>query len=173
MESKMKNSLMVPILILVLLLIGTWVSAPSLMPAEMGESPTPSFLVGTVDSTEGFRGYSAFLDNEIKVFEIWGDSMWPTFDNADSVFWVDYSVEDLELGDIIGFSYVPTVGPHKGKLFRSAHRVVKLDPRPEGFGVRAQGDNRPSPDAIWITDAELNGLVIGVLFTSSQAWGKS
>jgi hypothetical protein len=172
MRSKMKNSLMVPILILVSLLIGTWFLTPALMPAETGESLIPSFLVGTVDSTEGFRGYRTFLDNEINVFEIQGTSMWPTFDNQDSVFWVDYPVEDLELGDIIGFSYVPTVGPYKGKLFRSAHRVIKLDPRPEGYGVRAQGDNRLAPDAIWITDAELNGLVIGVLFTSSQAWGR-
>lgn len=95
--------------------------------------------------------------------------MRPTFDNNDSIFWFYGSIDDIELGDVIAFTHVPTVGPHKGQAFRSAHRVVRV-----GYGgVVAQGDNRLAADQIWITDRKLDGPLIGVLFTSSQAWGIS
>jgi signal peptidase I len=108
--------------------------------------------------TSLFRGFQAYLSPRVEFGEVRGTSMRPAFDYGDILFYVQFPIENLRLGDIIIWE-----GLHEN----IAHRVVEL----VGPGlVRTKGDNLLSPDRDLVSAGEMRGLVIGVLFTSRGSW---
>jgi signal peptidase I len=152
-----KNPEMIAILILVVLL------AVSLgfLPLEPPEVRPP---LGTTNRMSTFRGYEVFLDERIWFSEVTSGSMKPTFDAGDEVMWVEASIHEIGVDDIIVVTLRPVLG---GEPRIVVHRVISYEP---GWGAVTQGDNEPTDDGNRVTDAELHGLVIGTLFTSSEGW---
>jgi len=122
--------------------------------------PSASMEIGGLldNFTSTFRGFQAYLDASVLTGEIRGTSMAPTFDFSDTVFWVSFPIENVQVGDIIIWESL-----HENIV----HRVIEVV---EPGLVRTQGDNMGSPDRDLIDAGRMRGLVIGVLFTSSEGW---
>jgi hypothetical protein len=120
--------------------------------------------LGTIERTLTFRGYEVFLDERIRLSEVTSGSMKPTFEAGDKVMWVEASIHEIGMDDIIVVTLRPVLG---GEPRIVVHRVIRYVP---GWGATTRGDNEPTDDGNRVTDAELHGLVIGTLFTSSEGW---
>jgi len=134
---------------LVLLAISMSVAQPVNLPA------------GIENLSSTFRGFDAYLDNRISTISLSGTSMAPTVGSGDVPLYVDFPYDNLRAGDaILAIRSDLPDEPHV------IHRIVEILPE----GLRTKGDNRPEPDRVYIKREDFEGLVIGVLFTSSQGW---
>lgn len=88
--------------------------------------------------------------------------MAPAFHTGDLLLWVNYPIENIRVGDIVLWEPM-NVWPRDN----IAHRVVeRIDPNT----MITKGDNMSEPDSPWVKKEYLHGLVIGVIFTSSEGW---
>lgn len=113
----------------------------------------------TYDWTEIFGGYEAYLDRRISYSIVSGDSMEPTFGENDVVLWVEVDPAELKVSDIIIFAH-PTRPGHPPM----AHRIIEVGQNAE-YRFRTQGDNMSEPDQHWVPEENIQGLVIGVIYS--------
>lgn len=107
---------------------------------------------GLEDRTEGFGGYTAFLDRDLHLLkaEDWG--MGRTVKENDTVIWVKVDASVPRVGDLILYRE-----PGTGR--RVVHRVVER----VGNSLRTKGDALPSPDNYLVEEVE--GLVMGIIYS--------
>lgn len=138
------------------------IAAPALVTTENLEGELTQPPAGLLNWTALLRGYPAYLDNDVSSFLVSGSSMFPALRDNDLIWYVETSVQNVDVGDIIIF--YQTTRPGSPLV---AHRVYEKTQT----GVLTQGDAADLPDQLNVTDNELVGLVIGALYNSSQAWG--
>jgi signal peptidase I len=120
----------------------------------------------TYDWTEIFHGYAAYLDRRISYSVVSGDSMEPTFGDNDVVLWVEVDPAELKENDIIIYNH-PTK-PGEGPI---VHRIIDIIKNGE-YQFETKGDNRSESDAetpisaYYVSEDDLIGLVIGVLYST-------
>ena len=143
--------------LLALLIAGTWIIGLGIL------SPPIAYPSGALENlTSVFQGFQAYLDNEVHVMGVKGTSMEPTFGTGDILLWVDYPIENLKVGDII--IWEPTYMWPRDNI---VHRVVE---RIDSQTVVTKGDNMSESDSPWVKKEYLHGLVVGVIFASSEGW---
>jgi signal peptidase I len=114
---------------------------------------------------EFFHGYEAYLDRRISFSTVSGTSMEPTFGENDKVLWVEVDPAELKVGDIIIYNH-PTK-PGEGPI---AHRIIDIMKNGE-YRFETKGDNRSESDAetaisaYFVSEDDLKGLVIGVIYS--------
>lgn len=93
--------------------------------------------------------------------------MEPTFGDGDVILWVEVEPDELRVGDIIIYKH-PTK-PFGGLI---AHRIIEIPITPAGwYRFETKGDNRSESDAetaisaYLVSEDDLKGLVIGVLYS--------
>lgn len=150
MASKLKEALnkqetMIVILLglLVVVAIG-WVNSPS------------DADIGRIQNRENiFHGYEAYLDSEIEVSRVSGNSMRPTFETDDIILWVaNENMNVFEEGDIVIYD-------HLGEL--TVHRIIDTRIDRGDLELRTKGDN--SQEEYWVAENQVYGLVIGVIYS--------
>ena len=113
---------------------------------------------------ELFHGYEAYLDQRISYSTVSGTSMEPTFGENDKVLWVEVDPAELRIGDIIIYDH-PTK-PGEGSI---THRIIEIMKNGE-YRFETKGDNRSESDAetsisaYFVSEDDLKGLVIGVIY---------
>jgi len=115
----------------------------------------------TYEWTEIFHGYEAYLDRRISYSVISGTSMEPTFGEGDVILWVEVEGENLRGGDIIIYEH-----PTKPGYDNIVHRIIEVGTTYGNYRFIAKGDNLPEPDPNWIPEANVHGLVIGVIYAA-------
>lgn len=137
--------------LIIIAAVGAWAifrDVPTRTPAEL------------YDRTEIFGGYTAYLSENLYVAGVHGSSMEPTFGEGDYVIWVEVNPSELKIGDVIIFEH--------GRLV--AHRIVGVINQNGAYKWRTKGDNRAVADdktaisAFLVTEDDLKGLVIGVVY---------
>lgn len=137
--------------LIIIAAVGAWATfrdVPTRTPAEL------------YDRTEIFGGYTAYLSENLYVSGVHGSSMEPTFGEGDYVIWVEVNPSELKIGDVIIFEH--------GRLV--AHRIVGVINQNGAYKWRTKGDNRAVADdktaisAFLVTEDDLKGLVIGVVY---------
>lgn len=89
--------------------------------------------------------------------------MEPTFGDGDVIIWVEVEPAELRVGDIIIYKH-PTK-PFGGLI---AHRIIEINGE---YRFETKGDNRLESDAetaisaYFVSEDDIWGLVIGVLYT--------
>ncbi|MBI4440699.1 signal peptidase I [Candidatus Woesearchaeota archaeon] len=84
------------------------------------------------------------------------NSMDPIIDEAaNSIETKVTSPEDIQVGDIISYTY-------NGSII--IHRVVRVDYDAEGWFALVKGDNNPDPDPEKVRFSQIHGVVIGILY---------
>lgn len=150
------------IILLAIVGVGWYISAQ--LDSSQGEIPYDN----TYKWTEVFHGYEAYLDQQISYSEIKGTSMEPTFGNNDTVMWVEIDPSKLKVGDIIIYDY-PTDSENKF----IAHRIINITQEGEEYKFETKGDNRAKSDAetalsaYYVSEDDLKGLVIGVIYSKN------
>jgi len=134
-----------------------WILAES-RPSKPGSLPS-----GLYKWTEYFRGYQAYLDQAIFGSIVHGTSMAPTFGEKDMVLWVEVNTDDIQIGDVIIFLHPTTPG-----VDNVAHRVVEVQFDGGKYSFRTKGDNLASPDRYYVPEANIHGLVIGVIYQDNN-----
>lgn len=130
-----------------------WIYAES-KPKSSGFPPE-----GIYSWTNYFRGYQAYLDQRIFLSIYHGNSMSPTFSENDSVLWVKTEMNELKVGDIIIFRHPAISG-----IDNVVHRIVEIQTDGGTFQFRTKGDNFSSSDRYFVPEANVHGLVIGVIY---------
>jgi len=116
--------------------------------------------------TEIFHGYEAYLDRRIFYSVVHGTSMEPTLSENDRIIWVEVDPAELKVYDIIIYEH-PTK-PSSGLI---AHRIIRII-KNEEYLFETKGDNRSVSDAetpigaYYVSEDDLKGLVIGVIYRS-------
>lgn len=111
--------------------------------------------------TEIFHGYEAYLDRRISYSLVSGTSMEPTFGESDVILWVEVEGEDLKVGDIIIYKH-----PTRPGIDNIVHRIIEVGTTYGEYRFIAKGDNLSEPDPNWIPEANVHGLVIGVIYAT-------
>ncbi|MFH1820935.1 MAG: signal peptidase I [Methanobacteriota archaeon] len=132
--------------------VGWLFSGPKIIRVE-------SLPEGIYNWTEYFHGYQAYLDQNIFSSIIHGTSMSPTFGENDLVLWVKVVPSGLRIGDIIIFKH-PTIS----EIDNVVHRIVEVQFDVGKYQFRTKGDNFSSSDRYYIPEANVHGLVIGVVY---------
>jgi signal peptidase I len=140
---------------MLLLLVLGWAWMPT---AELENSV--SLPDGLGDWSRTFRNYGAFLDGGIGGIIVIGESMRPAFIENDILLWVSHDYSSVRVGDVILFTH-----PDRGNILVT-HRVIDINEN----GILTKGDWSERNDGFRITENEYQGLVMGVVFTSSQTW---
>jgi len=144
-------------LLLILLIAATWSIGFGIL------EPPIAYPTGYLENlTTQFNGFQAYLDNDISFKWVQGTSMGPAFETGDLLLWVNYPMENIRIGDII--LWEPMYTWPRDNI---AHRVVE---RIDAQTVVTKGDNMSSPDSPTVKKEYLHGLIIGVIFTSSEGW---
>lgn len=117
-----------------------------------------TFPSGIYNWTEYFHGYQAYLDKRIFSSIIRSSSMSPTFTENDLILWVSVNTSELRVGDIILFKH-PTMD-----FDNVAHRIVEIQFDGGKYQFRTKGDNFSGLDRYYIPEANVHGLVIGVVY---------
>ncbi|MEM2875001.1 MAG: signal peptidase I [Candidatus Hadarchaeales archaeon] len=144
------------------LLVGAWITHTGTPSGENFECEN------LVNITQIFQGHRAYVENSVGLARTSGTSMEPAMKSGDTVLHVGVPFGDLKAGDIIIYRHTVTVGENRGQTFVVIHRIINV----LEDGVFTKGDNLPSPDAYKVHPEEIIGLIRGVVFTSSEAWGR-
>lgn len=110
---------------------------------------------GLFNVSDFFHDYKAYLDKEINFSEIQSGSMRPTFSEGDIIFWVETDADELKVGDIIIYE-------HGGK--KIAHRINDVKHNDNEILFETKGDYYSSPDDYLVSEDDLEGKVIGVIY---------
>lgn len=130
-----------------------WLYAES-KPRNPGSLPE-----GLYSWTEYFHGYQAYLDKRIFSSIVHGTSMEPTFGENDLVLWVKANPNELRVGDIIIFQH-----PTMSYIDNVVHRIFEVQLQDGKYLFRTSGDNSSGLDRYYIPEANVHGLVIGVVY---------
>ena len=113
--------------------------------------------------TEYFRGYEAYLDRRIHPATMQTTSMVPTINVGDTILWVEVENKaELKVGDIIIFKHPTLPG-----VDNIAHRIIEVEVVNGGYRFRTKGDNLSAPDQHPVPEANVYGLVIGVIYSAA------
>lgn len=164
MDNKIMDNKTAAIFALLILLAITgigWVNAE--LKPKSGKIPYDN----TYAWAEFFHGYEAYLDQRIFSSVVRGDSMEPTFGENDVILWVEVdNMAELKVGDIIIYDH-PTK-PGEGPI---AHKIIEIMKNGE-YRFETKGDNRSESDAetaisaYFVSEDDLKGLVIGVIYAA-------
>jgi len=112
---------------------------------------------------EYFRGYEAYLDRRIHPATMQTTSMVPTINVGDTVLWVEVENKaELKVGGIIIFKHPTLPG-----VDNIAHRIIEVEVVNGGYRFRTKGDNLSAPDQHMVPEANVYGLVIGVIYSAA------
>jgi len=152
-----KTAVILALLVLVAITGVGWFSVRS-KPERGGSLPEE------IDNwTEYFHGYEAYLDREIHCSIVDSSSMMPTFGVGDLVLWVRVdNMAELKEGDIIVYKH-----PTRPYLDNIAHRIIEVEVVDGGYRFRTKGDNLSAPDQHSVPEANVYGLVIGVIYSAA------
>lgn len=153
----MRAALIVVLLGALVITSAGWILAES-KPTSPGSLPA-----GIYEWTEYFRGYQAYLDQAIFGSIVHGTSMFPTFRENDMILWVKVNPSDIKLGDVIVFRH-----PTTPNVDNVVHRVVEIQLEAGKYSFRTQGDNLSNPDRYYVPEANVHGLVIGVVYQDNH-----
>ncbi len=137
-----------------------WLSS-ALKPERVSSLPE-----GIDNWVELFNGYEAYLDRRISYSTVSGTSMEPTFEENDKVLWVEVDSAELKVGNIIIYDH-----PTKPGDDLIAHRIIKIMKNGE-YRFETKGDNRLESDAetaisaYFVSEDDIKGLVIGVIYAA-------
>jgi len=113
--------------------------------------------------TEYFRGYEAYLDRRIHPATMQTTSMVPTINVGDTLLWVEVENKaELKVGDIIIFKHPTLPG-----VDNIAHRIIEVEVVNGEYRFRTKGDNLSAPDQQPVPEANVHGLVIGVIYSAA------
>jgi len=89
--------------------------------------------------------------------------MVPTINVGDTLLWVEVENKaELKVGDIIIFKHPTLPG-----VDNIAHRIIEVEVVNGEYRFRTKGDNLSAPDQQPVPEANVHGLVIGVIYSAA------
>ncbi len=146
-------------MLIIALLIALAITSTGWALSESKPKNTGSLPEGIYSWTEYFHGYQAYLDQGIFSSILRSTSMSPTFRMDDVILWIKAEPSELKVGDIIIFRH-----PTLPDIDNVVHRIVDIQFDGGKYSFRTKGDNFADADRFYVPEANIHGLVIGVVY---------